>query len=79
LDPFNQSNNVVAIVDHCPVTTANWVIFGIFVVDSSLGQAPSSLMEVMTRSEFGFMVFSWVGWIHSHAEIMLLPLSIVAQ
>jgi len=61
------------------MTTANGVIFGIFGTASSLGQAPSSLMEVTTRSEFSFMVFSWVGWIHSQTEIMLLPFSILAQ
>jgi len=41
--------------------------------------APSSKTEVMTDSKFGFVVLSWVGWIHSWTEIMLLPMSIDAQ
>jgi len=31
------------------------------------------MMEVMTHSEFVFLVLSGVGWIHSWTEIMLLP------
>jgi len=37
------------------------------------------MVEVMTHSEFVFLILSWVGWIHSFTEIMLLLLSIVAQ
>jgi len=39
----------------------------------------SSMAEVMPHSEFGFLVLSWVSWIHSCTEIMLLPLSISVQ
>jgi len=40
----------------------------------------SSLVEeVKPNSEFGFLALSWVGWIHSCTEIVLLPLWIVAQ
>jgi len=41
--------------------------------------APNSKMEVMTDSKFGFLFLSWVGWIHSCAKIMLLPMLIDAQ
>jgi len=41
--------------------------------------APSSKTEVMTDSEFGFVVLSLVDLIHHWTEIMLLRLLIVAQ
>jgi len=41
--------------------------------------APSSKTEMMTDSEFGFVVLARVGWIHSWTEIMLLPMSIDVQ
>ena len=41
--------------------------------------APGSMTEVMTHSEFVFVVLSHVGWIHSWTKIMLLPLLIFAQ
>jgi len=40
---------------------------------------PSSMAKVMAHSEFCFGVLSCVGWIHSCAQITLLPLRIVAQ
>jgi len=61
------------------VTTANRIVFGNFGTASSLAQPPSAMAEVMLHSEFGSVILSWVGWIHSCNENMLLPLWIDAQ
>jgi len=39
----------------------------------------SSIVEVMTQTQFDFVVIGWVGCVHSCTEIKLLPLWIVAQ
>jgi len=74
-----DSNHVVAIVDCCAMTTAKLVTFGFFWDRFKSWSAPGSMTEVMTHSKFVFVVLSQVGWIHSWTQIMLLPLSIVAQ
>ena len=53
--------------------------FGIFREGFNSSFASSSVAEVVPHSKFGFLVFSWVGWIHSCTEIMLLPTRILGQ
>jgi len=73
LDPFMHGKNVVAIVDRRTITTANWVVFWIFWEGFKSWFTSSSMAEAMPHSEFAFLVLSWVRWIHSCTEIMLLP------
>jgi len=61
------------------MTTAKRVVFGLFRDGTKSSSAPSFVVELMAHSEFGLVVLSWVGCIHSCTEIMLLPLRIVAQ
>ena len=62
------------------MTTAKWMVFLLFRDHLKSWSAHGSMAKVMIiHSQFGFLVLSWVGWIHSCTEIMLLPLWIVAQ
>jgi len=54
-------------------------VFGIFREGFKSWLSSSSVAEVVRHSKFGFLVFSWVGWIHACTEIMLLPLWTIAQ
>jgi len=78
-DRFNSSFHssdmatvVLSWVDCCATTTKNGVVFWLSFRDSFK-------TGLMADQEFGFVVLSWVVWIHSCTEIMLLPLWIVAQ